>query len=64
MWARAGFAFYVLLAIFLGVVYSWNWAAFVLVTGLIPVLLIWLVAPNIDKAGDYYDWNQRDRRKK
>jgi hypothetical protein len=66
MWARIGFAWYAILTIFLGVVYSWNWAAVVVVMGVIPAFLIWLVASNMSKTGDYYerDWYDLDPRKK
>ena len=64
MWARAGFAFYALLTIFLGIVYSWKWAAAFVVMGLIPAMLIWLVAPHVGNADDYYDWSSDRKRRK
>ena len=64
MWAWAGFAFYLLLMLFLGVVYSWNWAGVVLVMGLIPAFMIWLFAGRIGNASEYYDWDGVDGRKK
>ena len=66
MRAGVGFTCYGVLAIVLGVAYSWNGAAFVVVMGLMPALLIRLVAPNVGKAGVYYDWGEgeRDARKR
>ena len=63
MWARVGFGFYALVAILLGIVYSWSWAGVVAVMGLLPAALIWLVSPQVGKADDYYDWNESDRRR-
>ena len=65
MWAWVGFGFYALLTIFLGIVYSWKWGAVVVVMGLIPAALIWLLAPHVGKSDDYYDWSSdRERRRK
>jgi hypothetical protein len=56
-------AFYVLLALLLGIFYSWKWIVVVALVGALPAFSIWAVAGNLENFRHYYkrpDWMNRD----
>jgi hypothetical protein len=48
--------FYVVLALFLGVAYSWAWAAFVILVGLIPAGAMWFLGDRYSES--YLEWGK------
>ena len=52
-------ALYLIVAAFLGLRYSWSWAAFVVFAGLIPFGAIWSAGKRLDES--HLDWNQQER---
>ena len=51
---RGVLAFYVLLALLLGVIYSWKWIVVVALVGALPAFSIWAVAGNLANFKHYY----------
>lgn len=51
---RGVLAFYVLLALLLGVFYSWKWIVVVALVGALPAFSIWAVAGNLENFKHYY----------
>jgi hypothetical protein len=56
---RGVLAFYVILALLLGVFYSWKWIVVVALVGALPAFSIWAVAGNLENFREYY--GRRDR---
>jgi hypothetical protein len=53
---------YLVAALAIGLAYSWNWAAVVIVAGLIPAGALWVV---LNRFGDSYrDWGATDDRER
>lgn len=52
-------ALYLVLAVFLGIKYSWGWAAVVVFVGLIPMCAIWFAGERLDDS--HLDWDQQER---
>ena len=50
--------FYVALAVFLGVAYSWAWAAVVILFGLIPAGAMWFLADRYSES--YLEWGKSE----
>jgi hypothetical protein len=51
---------YVAAAVALGLAYSWNWAAVVILAGLIPAGAVWLVLNRFGES--YLEWGSREDR--
>jgi hypothetical protein len=52
-------ALYLVLAAFLGLSYSWGWAAVVVFMGLIPFVGVWYAGRQVDDS--HLDWDQQER---
>jgi hypothetical protein len=61
---KAVAAFYAVLAMLLGVAFSWQWAAVVALLGAIPAFLIWLAAGNLGNFRHYYERRGWDNHRK